>query len=694
MSDGDISDDDADNTFLDDPNHYKLLLKQLKRDQAKYDEYSKLFMPTAVQDEILSKLTLQNQMKAESRIKSLKSDQNHYETKNNKHLADSSRHAKLYQALKDSFGVNVWDALAASVGPKGYLHEWLKALAGHYTSAVPGSSKSSWIKDFHVLTLNRPKDRLISFNAMSSFVEKLNKRIMSYREVFRATNDIKTANDALECVLRALLIDKLRNTLPTEYSVYQAFANDVMLKGESYEDGDVNAIMATFSQLLNLHESQNAQEQKDKPTAQGKRKSADVDLDEPAAAMVAGAPKKTHLGKGKGGSKPNGGSKNTVNASKDAVDVAKFTHQTKSIDGKLFWFPSKQKFLPHPKNECWALNPHLRRPYQPRGGANAANPWSSAPPPWMMYGPGYMAQYPPQGQSFGFKAGQPQWQGANDHAADPNDQEQQQQLQLQRGTQFRSAANNTLDQNLGRQHQVTSRTNVAYPVGVSGARSYCAQVVEDDIPLPPPTGHVGPYPPPAHNEPRPRAFMGMVRDIMSYIYNLIVMVNPTPQAKTITFTGPLMRASLSSAVDNRVATQNLKAVRSAPPSHPAQVLALTDSGCTQLMSPIGIVLDDMSSGFIELTGLDNYAISVADDHVVYATGVGTFRQMLDEGGFLIIHDALHVPVMGCTLVSVAQLMATNRDHLVVFSHHRCIVWNPIKDELRGACPLFFLKRDC
>ena len=398
--------------------------------------------------------------------------------------------------------------------------------------------------------------------------------------------------------------------------------------------------------------------------------------------MVAGAPKKANLRKGKSSSKPSGGTKNNSNAPNDAVDVSKYTHNTKSADGKMFWCPARHKFLPHAESECWALHPHLRRPHPSSGGTHAAQHWGPAPTPWM-YGPGYYAPYPPQGQSYGYNAGPPEWQSANDQPADSDDQRQGQQLQPQRGTQFRSAANNTLDQNLGRQRSANTRSNVAYPVGVMGARSYRAHAVEDDYPHPPPPTPVDrrdPPPTPAHYESRPRAFMGMVSDFLTYLMNIMLMTYTTPQAKTVTLTGPLMRACFGHAVDNRVETQNLKALRSAPPSHPSKVLALTDSGCTQLMSPIGMVTDDKSSGFIELSPLVNYAISVADDRVVYATGSGTFRQMLDEGGFLLIHDALHVPVMGCTLVSVAQLMATNQDHLVVFSHDRCIVWNPVKDE--------------
>ena len=676
------SDGAGDVSTVQDSVKYKSKLKQLRALKSKFDMYDKMDMPTAIQDEVLNLLQPKYSLQAEKRIKILQTNLSQYETRNNKFQSDNSRHAKLIQALKDSFGVNVWDALVASVGPTGYLHEWLKALAGHYSSAVPGSSKSSWIKDFNVLTLHKPKDKLVSFNAMSTFLEKLNKRISQYSEVFHATDDITTAAQAFDSVLRALLIDKLRNTLPSEHPVYQAFANDVMLKGENLEDGDVSAIMANFAHLLNLHESQHAQEQKDKPPAPGKRKGADADSDEPAAALVAGIPKKANTGKGRGGGKPSVG-KNTTSGANDGVDVSKFTHKTKSPDGRLFWCPSKQKFMPHSEAECWTLNPHLKRPYPSRGvsHANAAlNSWGSAPPPWM-YGPGYYPPYPPQGQ-YGYHAGPPQWQDDGNQQPTEIYDQQTQPLSPQRGTQFRSAANNTLDQNLGRsQRLASSRTNAAYPVGQSGARSYRAQPVDEAAPPPPPpAGHVGPYPPSEYVEPRPRSFMGMVSDFIVDLMYLLLIHITKPQAKTATLTGPLMRAVLSTAVVNRVELRNLKAFRSVAPSHPAKVLALTDSGCTQLMSPIGVVTDDKSSGFLELRALENYAITVADDHVVYATGVGTFRQMLDDGGHLLVHDALHVPVMGCTLLSVAQLMSTNKDHLVVFSYDRCIVWNPAKDE--------------
>ena len=107
---------------------------------------------------------------------------------------------------------------------------------------------------------------------------------------------------------------------------------------------------------------------------------------------------------------------------------------------------------------------------------------------------------------------------------------------------------------------------------------------------------------------------------------------------------------------------------------------LYDSGATRHMSPYKEL-------FINYRSIDPRPITAADKRIFYAVGAGDLKiQVPNAGKFttVILHDALHAPEMGLTVVSINRI--TKAGHKVLFDGNACKIKNS-KGTIIGEIPV-------
>ena len=98
-----------------------------------------------------------------------------------------------------------------------------------------------------------------------------------------------------------------------------------------------------------------------------------------------------------------------------------------------------------------------------------------------------------------------------------------------------------------------------------------------------------------------------------------------------------------------------------------------DSGCTQHLSPCRKWFIDDSYKLLETP----IPIHLGDSSVIKAIGVGSLQYLMETPTGIvpgIIPDALHIPEMAASLLSIAWF--TDRKHTLQFSDHNCFIFAP------------------